>query len=305
MVLPDTLAALLALADTGSVTAAAARRHLSQPALTRQLQRLAQDVGVPVVERRGRRVVLTDAGERLVAMARRQAADAEATLAGLRGPRQVPLRLGCGTTPALTLLPAALARLKAEQPGLTFRIHAGDSAATALRLLGGEIDAGLVTTVGTDRRIAALPILTDPVVVVGPPEAPAGMTLDALTRVPLCLYARGTGFRQFLDELFAGVGIVPEVAAEMDSLEALRELVASGLGCSLLPRSVAGPALMGERLREIRVDGLPVAVRTITLLRRADRAPHPALAALHHALLGAAGGPPGAGDRGADGRTAP
>lgn len=288
--LSDALASLLALAETGSVTAAAARRHLSQPALTRQLQRLARDVGHPVIEPRGRGVALTMAGERLVGLARRQAADLEETLAALRGTDPVPLRLGCGTTPALTLLPAALAHLHIQAPRLLFRIHAGDSAATARRLVDGEIDAGLVTTFGGDPRLVTLPILTDPVVAVGPPQSPPEMTLRDLASAPLCLYARGTGFRGFLDALFAAAGLYPEPSAEMDSLEALRELVASGLGCSLLPRSVAAGALTAGRLREIRVQGLPVAARTISLLRRGDRPPHPAFTGLHAALLRVAEG---------------
>ncbi len=286
--LADGLAALLALQETGSVTAAAARRHLSQPALTRQLQRLAAEVGAPVLARRGRRVVLTEAGERLCALARRQQRDWETMLAEVRGHSHLPLRLGCGTTPGLTLLPAALVHVRRVEPGLTLRIHSGDSALTAARLLADEIDAGLVTTFHADPRLQPLPVLRDPVVAVGPPDASTALTLADLAATPLCLYARGTGFRQFVDELFAGAGLRPEAAAEMDSLETLRELVAAGLGYSLLPRSVAAPALRMGRIREVRVQGLPVAARTIVLLRRAESAPHPALAPLYEALLRAA-----------------
>ena len=278
------LEAVLALSETGSITAAAERRHITQPALTRQVQRLAAEVGVPLVRRQGRGVALTPAGEALAALARRQRADRDATLAAIRGQAMTPLRLGCGATVGLTLLPAALARLRAQLPALPVRVHAGDSAATAARLLAGEIDAGLVTTAAADRRLLAVPLLRDPVVAVGPRGGPGRLTLAQLAERPLCLYARGTGFRTFLDELFAAAGLFPEPVAEMDSLEALRELVAAGLGLSLLPRSVVAAALGEGRVVGIAVNGLEHAARTIALLRRADRPAHAAFDPLRAAL---------------------
>jgi DNA-binding transcriptional LysR family regulator len=280
------LIGLVAVDEAGSLTAAAARLHLSQPALTRQIQRLSAEVGVALCAHDGRRTVLTPAGLSLAAVARRHRDDWEAALAAVRGQVRPPLRLGCGTTIALTLLPAALRRLAAAQPELAFRIHAGDSASTATRLLAGEIDAGLATTAPADRRLLALPIVRDPVLAVHPPADPAArLTLRALAEGPLCLYARGTGFRQFVDELFASAGLHPRPVAEMDSLEALRELVAAGLGRSLLPRSVAAAAIAAGRLHALEVPELGGAFRTIVLLRRADLPPHAAFPDLAAALL--------------------
>ena len=283
----EALLSLLALEEAGSVTAAAQRRHLSQPALTRQLQRLAAEAGVPLLRQVGRRAALTPAGEALAASARRQAADWEAALAAVQGERQAPLRLGCGTTIALTLLPPALRRLRAEEPGLALRIQAGDSAVTAARVLAGDADAGLVTTPPQQRRLLAVPLLRDPLLAVGPPGCPPRLSLAALAAGPLCLYARGTGFRQFVDELFAGAGLQVRPAAELDSLEAIRELVAAGLGFSLLPRSVVAEALAAGRIQAVAVPELPPAARTVTLLWRAERG-HPALPRLQAALLEAA-----------------
>lgn len=285
----DALEALAALDAAGSITAAAERRHMTQPALTRQLQALAREVGLDLLERRGRGVSLTPAGQALVALARRQRADWESTLASLRGRAAVPLRLGCGTTIALTLLPAALARLRAEKPQLSVRVHAGDSAATAARLLAGEVDAGLVTTAAADRRLVAAPLLQDPVVAVGPAgTGPERLSRAELAAEALCLYARGTGFRTFLDEWFAGAGWFPEPVAEMDSLEALREMVAAGLGLSLLPRSVVATAVGEGRVRLIQVPELMGVERTIALLRRVD-GQHAEFERLLVALAGAAG----------------
>lgn len=283
------LRSLAALAATGSVTAAAARRHLSQPALTRQLQRLAQSVGVPLLERRGRGVVLTEAGEALVGMARRQAADWEATAARLQGAAIPPLRLGCGATLALSLLPRALARIRRQAPDLPLRIAAGDSATTAARVLSGEIDAGLVTTMASHPQLAAEPLAADAVLAVSPPEWPPVRTLKELAEGALCLYSRGTGFRSMVDELLASYGLFPTPVTEMDSMEALRELVAAGLGRSLLPRSVVAPALAAGRLQGEALPELAERRRTITLLRHAGRAPHPAMDLVREALHAAAG----------------
>lgn len=286
----EELLALLAVAETGSVTAAADRLHITQPALSRRLQRLGAVVGVPLLVPRGRGVVPTAAGLTLTALARRLLAEWQTALAGIGARAQPPLLLGCGATVALTLLPGALVRLRHDWPDLPLRVRSADSAATAARCLRGELDAGLVTTAADDPRLLGLPVALDPVVAVGPPGGAPRLTLRELAAGPLCLLSRGTGFRAFLDDLFAGAGLFPEPIAEMDGLEALRELVAAGLGRSLLPRSVASPALAEGRLIVLEVAGLPPAARTITLLRRADRPAHPAFAPLHRALLAAAGG---------------
>ena len=284
----DCLETLLAVQETGSLTAAAERRHLSQPAVTRQLQHLQGEVGVALLSRRGRGVVLTPAGQELAALAGRQSGEWAATVAALRG--GVPLRVGCGTTIALSLLPAALAALCGRAGGAAPHLHirAGDSAETAAGLLAGEGDAGLVTTAPTDRRLEAIPLLRDPLVVVGPPGAPAQLDLAALVAQPLCLYPRGTGFRTFLDERLGQAGLTARPAAEMDSLEALREMVAAGLGLSILPRSVVATALRERRLAAVRVPALDGAVRTISLLRHRGRAEHPAFGDLRAALVAAA-----------------
>lgn len=292
-VLPDEVLALLAVADTGSVTRAAERVHLTQSALSRRLQRLAARVGVPLLEPRGRHVALTPAGEAVVAAARRQLADWESVLAGVRGHTHPPLRLGCGATIALSLLPAALARLRQEMPHLPLVLRSMDSAATAAGCLAGELDAGLVTTASADPRLVAVPLATDDVVAVGPRGWPSRLTLRELALGPLCLYARGTGFRSLIEELLGSAGLFPEPVAQMDSLEALRELVCVGLGRSLLPRSVCAAAAAAGRLEVLVVEGLPPTARTIALLRRRDRPPHPAFAALQRALLSVAGGAAG------------
>ena len=276
----EALLSLAAIRDAGSVTAAAERRHLSQPALTRQVQRLARSAGTALLERRGRGVALTPAGEALAAWAVRQSQDWDAMLASVRTQRALPLRLGCGATLALTLLPRAMARLRAARPDLGLRVLVGDSAATSARVLSGEVDAGLVTTAPVDPRLDALPLYRDPVVAVGPPEAPERMALADLARGPLCLFARGTGFRTFIDELFAGAGLFPDPVAEIGSLEALRELAAAGLGYTLLPASVAGG------VRTIDVPELAGHARTVALLRRGDRPSHPAFADLLAAVRG-------------------
>ena len=282
------LAPLLAVRETGTVTAAAERLHLSQPAVTRQLQQLAREVGVELLIRRGRGVVLTPAGRRLADLTERHAAEWDATVRALRGQGGAPLRLGCGTTIALALLPDALTILRGLAPQAAIEVHALDSARTAARLLAGDVDAGLVTTAPLDRRLEPIPLLRDPVVAVGPPGAPDRLDLVALVSQPLCLYSRGTGFRAFLDERLGRAGVAVRPVAEMDSLEALREMVAAGLGLSLLPRSVVATALREGRIVRVEVPELADAGRTIALVRHATAPDHPAFAPLRAALVRAA-----------------
>ncbi len=277
--------ALAAVREAGTITGAAQRLHLSQPALTRQLQRLAAETGLVLLERRGRGVALTPAGEAMAGWARRQTEAWEALVANLQGRQPPALRIGCGATLALTLLPGALVRLRAALPDLTLRVLAGDSGVTAARVLAGEADAGLVTTAAADPRLVSVPLHDDPVVALGPPGTPERMSLAELAAGPLCLYVRNTGLRAFLDELLATAGLFPDPVAEVESLVALRELVAAGLGRSLLPWSVAAPAVAAGRVARIDVPELHGHARTVALLRRGDRPEHPAFAALRDACL--------------------
>ena len=239
-----------AISDEGSITGAAAALGYSQPAISQQLKRLEQRLGVPLVERVGRSVRLTEAGRILArhAPAVTTALDAAAgELAELRGLRAGRVRLVGFPSASPTVIPRLLAELDAHHTGVTVTYLEAEppEAVDAVRQDRADIALtfsypgdrddphgssarGLsVHTVGTDDLLAVLPV--------GHPAATAGRVdvraLAAEKWIAGCPRCRG-----HLLELCARAGFEPHIAFETDNFVAVEGLVAQGIGVATLPR---------------------------------------------------------------------
>ena len=239
-----------AIADEGSITAAAAALGYSQPAVSQMLRRLEQRLGAALIERAGRTVRLTDAGRVLArhAPAVTTALDAAAgELAELRGLRAGRVRLVGFPSASPTVVPRLLAELDATHSGVsvTYLEAEPPEAVDAVRQDRADIALtfsypgdrddphgpsarGLsVRTVGTDDLLAVLPV--------GHPAArPEGVDVAALAGeqwIAGCPRCRG-----HLLELCARAGFVPRIAFETDNFVAVEGLVAQGIGVATLPR---------------------------------------------------------------------
>ena len=282
------LAYLRETARAGGITTAAARLGVSQPALSRALASLERRVGVPLLERDGRGRRLTGEGEEVVAFASRVAAQVEDLREQLdersRGERGT-LRVGMIDAASLYVLPGVVRDFGARFPGVDLRLTVDTSTALLDRLR--RLDLDLAFVVGPpEPDLWSVEVEREPLYVYAPPASP-----DDPAGSDWVLYPRGQRTRALIDAGLAAAGIEPRVTLESHNPEVLRQMVALGLGWSVLPLPVAEQR--GGRLRRGRL----VAERVLVAVRRADARPHPRRDAFLALAMGARRSPP-AGGRG-------
>lgn len=263
--------------ETGSFTRAAQVLNLSQPSVTKHVGSLEGYLGVQLLDREGKRVHLTPAGELVYAYAKRiQQAVTEcvAAVQSLRNPEAGSVTVGCVHTIGLYTLPDLLAGFAREFPHVRLMVKTARMQETLTLLLQHEIDIGLVTAPVTHERVTCVPLYEDPVVVVGAPEPrfpmPASVGLEDLGRLPIIGYQRGTRYRAFVDAALEGLGIQPNVVMEFDSHEAAKAMAALGLGLAVVPASTVRRDLQEGKLVAVAVTGLPKISRTTAMILRRE-----------------------------------
>ena len=250
-----------AVADTGSITAAAAQLGFSQPAVSQQLRRLEERLGVALVERVGRGVRVTEAGRVLAhhAAAVTTALDAAAgELAELRGLRSAKVRLAGFPSASPTVVPRLLADLALRHPGISLTYVEAEPPEAVQAVREDRTDIALtfsypgdredphgssarglaVRALGTDDLLAVLPA-AHPASDSGSVEVGALAEDDWIAGCPRC--------RGHLLELCERAGFSPHIAFETDNVVAVEGLVAQGIGVAVLPRMAVEsfPALPG------------------------------------------------------------
>jgi LysR family transcriptional regulator, nitrogen assimilation regulatory protein len=227
------------IAELGSITRAAAHLHLAQPALTRHVQRLEEELGVALFTRANRGVRLTEAGERLLDSATRILRDVERTGDEIRAHDAHPSgRIILGITPTLcpVLVPELFHRVRRAYPRVDLKVmHAG-----MIRLeefvIDGRVDLALLSELSRSRLVVSTRLAEEEMVLVTRPGArPPGIVDGAeLTHTPLVL---GDGLRAAMDALLAGRGIELKVEIEINDHETMRLMVQEGVAASILPYS--------------------------------------------------------------------
>ncbi len=239
---------LVALAEAGHFGRAAERCHVSQPTLSAQLRKLEEFLGVALVERRPRRVALTAAGEAVVERARRMLRDAE-DIRSLARASQDPLSgtLKVGLIPTLGpyLLPRVAPKIAKALPKLSLLLHEYQTAPLVERTLAGELDLAILALPAETKGLATRSLFDESFLVAMPERhrlaAKKHVKASDLEGEKLLLLEEGHCLRDQALEVCERVG-TEEQAFRATSLETLRQMVASGLGLTLLPAlSAAGP----------------------------------------------------------------
>jgi DNA-binding transcriptional LysR family regulator len=253
------LRTFLAVTERGSVSAAARSLNLTQPAASQQLRELERALSVRLLDRAGGKMVPTAAGQALLDPARRAQAAAEDTVAAMAEHRcgdTGRVRLGTGATACIFLLPPVLAAVKQAMPGLVVTVAIGNTADVLVQLEAGDLDVALVTLpVPTSRTLSTTKLLADPLMALLPEGiAPAGVAVTALelAAMPLILYEAGGNTRGMTDIWFRRAGLVPRPIMELGSVEAIKVLVGSGLGASVLPSLALRGAVAGAVTRKLK-----------------------------------------------------
>ncbi|MBC7804689.1 MAG: LysR family transcriptional regulator [Akkermansiaceae bacterium] len=278
------LEAFAAVARERSFTRASHFLHLTQPAVTRAVAALESELKTRLFDRLGRTVQLTPSGETLLRYAERVlqlTREAKAAVTDIETGSAGRLAVGASSTLATYLLPPLLAQFRQAHPAVEIGIHTGISAHIRTRVRSGAADVGLVTTgphdeatVG-DGAMTMVPLAGLDTCVVMPPSHPmaASGCVSAATLLsgglPLLLMETGTNLREYAEAVF-GSAVVP--AMELDNVEAIKRMIAAGLGFSLLPELAVRTEVIAGTLATLKLSGVShTSGRRIELVYRRDK----------------------------------
>jgi DNA-binding transcriptional LysR family regulator len=251
------------VARLGSFSRAAEALHLTQPAVSIQIRQIADVVGLPLFEQTGRDIQLTDAGQELLQTAR-ELDDSwsrfESAIDALKGLKKGRLRVALVTT-AKYFLPRMLGAFCQRYPHIDIELEVANRARIVERLRANEDDLYIMSFPPEELDVVATPFLDNPLVVVAPanyPLPPGPLNLADLAAHPFLMREAGSGTRRAVDRHLAKNGHSLKVKLALGSNEAIRDLVASGMGLAILSRHVVGEDPEREGLRILDVAGFPL-----------------------------------------------
>src|SRR3954471_8864326 len=278
---------LVAVADTRHFGRAAERGFVSQPTLSAQLKKLEEYLGVQLIERAPKRVQLTAAGEEIVERARRilDASDEIIELArGHRDPLAGRLRLALLPTIGPYLLPNVAGRLRKQLPRLELMLYEYQTDTLLAKLHSGEIDVGILALPVPLDGLDSLELYKEPFMVAMPANhrlAQRGsIRIEDLAHETLALLEDGHCLRDQALDVCSSVDVHEKQDFRATSLETLRQMVAAGVGITLLPELAGRGAYGAARGVVIKPFVKPVPTRTIGAVWRKSSARRAVLLAL-------------------------
>lgn len=270
------LRALVVVAETGSVTAAARRLLLTQPAVTKQLSALEGELGGALFDRTRKPLTPTSLGQATLAYARRilQLTDDLRALVsheagGLRG----ALRLGMVHSLASQLVPPLVQALRQQYPGVQLRLHSSSASLLRRAVEDGLLDAAIVlvsphTRVPAD--LAAIRLAPEPLTLVSSAQTPLTGTVasEALRGYAWVMSRNGCGYRATLKRTLEAAGIPFTVAVEVLETDLQLQLIRAGIGIGITLRRALPPRLQGTGLQTFTVGDLSLTLEAWLLHRR-------------------------------------
>lgn len=288
------LQALAAVAETGSISAAARALHTVQSNVSAHLAHLERELGATLFDRAAG--VLTTEGETVVRRVRHIHAELEALsadVAALRDEVTGTVRLGCIGTTARWLVPLVLESVTQAHPKVHVIVVDATTTSLVPRLLTSELDLAVVNLPVVHQDVTTEPLFDEDRIVVAPDAHPLA-SLDEVTFAELAdhlllLEPPGTAFRDELDREAAAAGIVLKPRAEVDGLRLIATLAFQGFGAAIVP-ATAAPAWLDGQWRRVAIRGLDR--REVGLARRQSgllSAPARALRETVHAVVASEG----------------
>jgi DNA-binding transcriptional LysR family regulator len=269
--------AFIQVAQHHSFSRAAEALGLTQPSITARIQTLERELGEELFERGGRGVKLTDAGHAFLPYVERMLQtlrEGRDAVEEVRNVQLGSLRLGSAITISTYVLPGILRTFCGRHPGLDVVIRTGRSEQVLQMLLTDEIQVALARSL-THPEVEAVHLYDDEIVLVVHADhrfASAGSTTvaDAATE-PIVLFDRGSSYYGMINNFFRQAGVIPNVAMELDSLEATKRMVEEGLGIALVPLvTIERELRSGELVKVDLVDAEPLS-RPISMIYRKGR----------------------------------
>ena len=271
----------VAIADAGSLTAAAAAVSIAQPALSRQLRELETDLGLQLLHRTPRGVRLTSGGVTLYESARRmleEAARVRMMLTGQGHTHQSSVTLGASPTLSRILLPGVFERCHRGLSGVRLVVREAFTPALIEGLERGLLDMAIVTNPEPSQALAFYPLLGEPFALVTHADREFGsvVSLAQLSAVPLVMTNL---HRRLVEQQLAPLGARLNLQAEIDSVDTIRELVLKGKWATIMPVSVFNESHSTRTSQLSEISGVQLS-RLIVLATRIDQTEQPPLWAM-------------------------
>jgi LysR family hydrogen peroxide-inducible transcriptional activator len=278
---------LVALADERHFGRAAQRSHISQPTLSAQLKKLEDYLGVQLIERQPKQVSLTEAGEQIVARARRilEASDEVLALArSHRDPLAGKLRLALLPTIGPYLLPRVIREIHKALPRLELQLYEYQTLPLLEKLSTGQVDLGILALPVDMEGFEARQLYEEPFALAVPAQhrlaKKKDVTVDDLKDETLLLLEDGHCLRDQALDVCTGVGVQEKQDFRATSLETLRQMVATGAGVTLLPELASQGGYGNSRDVVLRPFADPKPRRYIGAIWRKTTARRPAIDAV-------------------------
>ncbi|MEY3989446.1 MAG: hypothetical protein RI985_527 [Chloroflexota bacterium] len=284
----DQLRTFISVARHAHVSRAARELHMAQPAVSRQIRELERECGgVALIEKIGRNVRLTEAGEALLVHAQSilaEVAAAESTMRERLGLTAGRVSIGTPPSVGLHMLPDALAKFHRAYPAIELRIQQAGTAQLLHQLDMGEIDIAVVTLPIPSRGHDIVPLFVEPLVAVFHLAhrfaTREDVNISDLSNEAFLLYPSGYEMHEVIIKACRNAGFVPKIVLDGGDVGMLLRLAAAGLGIAIVPR------LTIQGVDDIVAKQIinPTLSRSMALVTRSDRTLTPPTRMLLHQL---------------------
>ncbi|MBX7201167.1 MAG: LysR family transcriptional regulator [Rhodospirillaceae bacterium] len=276
-----------------SFSRAAEELHLTQPAVSMQVQSLEEIAGLPLTEQIGKKIRLTAAGEEVARQARliaQQLREAEEAIAAMKGAEAGRLLIGVVST-AKYFAPALLAEFARRHPRIELRLTVNNRGAVVKQLTDNEIDLAIMGSPPRELETVAEVFADHPLVFIARPDHPLAKQkrIDSaqLARQTLLIREPGSGTRSTLERYLEQQKVSPGDTVEMGSNETIKQAVMAGMGIAFISEHTIGLERSVGRITLLNVAGTPV-MRQWHLVHRAEKRLLPAAAAFRDFMRGEA-----------------
>ncbi len=235
----------LAVMDSPSMTRAAEKIHLSPGAVSLQLHNLAEELHTELFVRRGKKLVATPAAYRLAERAKevvRMMGHIQQLFENDLAKDVHPFHFATGVTTLIYQLGGPLRQLRKRYPNAEIRVTVGVTEEMVAGLLDRRFDLALISLPVSEAKLRLIPLFDEELLIVRPSANKVGsghvgsMRAAELADVPFLLYPKRSNVRLVIDKFFSEIGVMPRVVMEADDTEAIKRLVESGFGYSILPQ---------------------------------------------------------------------
>ncbi|MBI3426416.1 MAG: LysR family transcriptional regulator [Acidobacteria bacterium] len=246
---------------TGGFTHASREMHLSQSTISQHIKQLEHELGCQLFMRVGKRVLLTEAWQLLRDHCERILQDvknAEMAIRELNGMQRGKVRLGTGATTLIYQLPHVLETYQARYPNIELVIVSETTDVIIRDVQAQRLDLGLVMLPVVENDLQLTPLCDEELLIALPRRHPLArkrsLTVNDLRALRFILYEKKTVMRGLIDNFFASLGVTPQLAMVMENIEAIKSLVGTGLGASVLPSHAVGNDALDKKVRLLRVE---------------------------------------------------